>query len=168
METKSALDILKTAILMEKRGMALYEEVAAKTSSEEVRKIFSIMADEEKDHARFLSEQFKNYLSNESFTKQDLIESKGDDAIANLILSGKIKNQISAAGFEAAAIGAAIDMETKAIEVYSQRAAESSDENEKALFNWLANWERDHYKLLIKLDEELKENIWDDNGFFPF
>lgn len=168
MEAKSALDILKTAILMEKRGMALYEEVAAKTSSEEVRKIFSIMAEEEKDHAKFLSEQFKNYLNNKSFSKQDLIESKGDDAIANLILSGKIKNQISAAGFEAAAIGAAIDMETKAIEVYSHRATESSDENEKALFKWLADWERDHYKLLIKLDEELKENIWNDNGFFPF
>lgn len=168
METKSALDVLKTAILMEKRGMALYEEVAAKTSSEEVRKIFSIMAEEEKEHAKFLSEQFKNFLSNQSFTKQELIESKGDDAIANLILSGKIKNQISAAGFEAAAIGAAIDMETKAIEVYSQRASESTDENEKALFSWLANWERDHYKLLIKLDEELKENIWNDNGFFPF
>lgn len=168
MENKTALDILKTAILMEKRGQAMYEEVVARTQSADVKKIFQIMADEEKMHARFLAEQFKHYMANNSFTRQDLSESEGDETLVNAILSVNIKGQISAAGFEAAAIGAAIDMETKSIEVYRQRANESTDENEKALFNWLADWEKGHYELLLKLDNELKESVWADNEFWPF
>ncbi|PKP04623.1 MAG: rubrerythrin [Bacteroidetes bacterium HGW-Bacteroidetes-6] len=168
MENNKALDILKTAILMEKRGMALYEEVVARTQSEEVKMIFQIMADEEKVHAKYLAEQFKSYMSTNTFTRQDLSTSDGDEKIVDMILSGNIKNQINAAGFEAAAIGAAIDMETKAIEVYRNRANESTDENEKALFNWLADWERGHYEVLLKLDNELKERIWADNDFWPF
>ncbi len=168
MESKNALDILKTAILMEKRGQAMYEEVVARTQSEDVKKIFSIMAEEEKMHARFLAEQFKSYLANNTFTRQDLGSSEGDETLVNTILSANIKGQINAAGFEAAAIGAAIDMETKSIEVYRNRANESSDENEKALFNWLADWEKGHYELLLKLDNELKESVWADNEFWPF
>lgn len=153
---------------MEKRGQSLYEEVVARTQSEEVKMIFQIMADEEKLHAKYLGEQFKNYMTNNSFTRQDLSSSDGDEKIVDMILSGNIKNQINAAGFEAAAIGAAIEMETKSIEVYRNRANESTDENEKALFNWLADWEKGHYEVLLKLDNELKERIWDDNNFWPF
>lgn len=168
MESKTAIDILKTAILMERRGQAMYEEVVAKTQSADVKKIFSIMAEEEKMHAQFLGEQFKSYMTTHTFTKQDLQNSKGDNELSDLILTGKIKNQISAAGFEAAAIGAAIDMESKSIEVYRNRANESTDPNEKDLFNWLADWERGHHELLLKLDNELKDQIWADNQFWPF
>jgi rubrerythrin len=63
-----------------------------------------------------------------------------------MILSDEIKNKLSAAGFEAAAISAAVDMEKKAIEVYSTQAEVSADPNEKKLFNWLSDWEKSHLK----------------------
>jgi len=44
MENKKSTEILKTAILMEKRGKAFYEKVAEQASSQEVKKIFSMMA----------------------------------------------------------------------------------------------------------------------------
>jgi rubrerythrin len=44
---------------MEKRGKAFYEKMAEQTESPEARKIFSIMAEEEKAHVEFLSMQFK-------------------------------------------------------------------------------------------------------------
>lgn len=168
MENKSAIDILKTAIIMEKRGQAMYEEVVAKTNSEDVKKIFRTMADEENMHAKFIGEQLKNLMENNSFVKQDLKGVGTDESIIDEILTEKIKSQINAAGFEAAAISAAIDMETKSIEVYKNRAEISNDQNEKDLFNWLANWERGHYEVLNKLDQELKESIWNDNNFWPF
>jgi rubrerythrin len=168
MENKSAIDILKTAIIMEKRGQAMYEEVVAKTNSEDVKKIFRTMADEENMHARFLGEQLKSLMENNSFVKQDLKGVGTDESMINEILTEKIKTQINAAGFEAAAISAAIDMETKSIEVYKNRASISDNQNEKDLFNWLADWERGHYEVLNKLDQELKESIWNDNNFWPF
>lgn len=88
--------------------------------------------------------------------------------MAELILSPEVKQQISAAGFEAAAISAAIDMETKAIDVYSKRALEATDPNEKELYHWLADWEKGHHKILHELNEDLKQSIWFDNHFWPF
>jgi rubrerythrin len=164
MENKST-EILKTAILMEKRGKAFYEKVAEQTESADVKKIFTMMAEEEQTHVEFLSKQFASYSKDKKFAK---IELKFDAGVADAILSGDIKKQISAASFEAAAISAAIDMETKAIEVYSKQAAEATDPNEKELFSWLADWEKGHHKVLHELNEELKESIWYDNQFWPF
>lgn len=167
MEKNTALDILKTAILLEKRGKAFYETVAGKTDDEDVKKIFSIMAKEEQLHIEFLSQHYKNFEQSGNFKKVDM-QPKADESVADMVLSKEISNRISAAGFEAAAISAAIDMENKAIEVYSRRAKESSDPVEKELFDFLANWEKSHHKILHELNEELKEKIWYDNQFWPF
>ncbi len=163
-----ALNIIKKAILMEARGKALYQEVADKTSSPDVKKIFELMVAEEQTHIEYLSEQYKSFSKDKTFVKQDFANTDTDDTIAKLILNPAIKEQISGAGFESAAITAAIDMETKAIEIYTKWANESTDENEKALFQWLADWEKSHYEMLIKLDKELTEKIWFDNQFWPF
>jgi len=160
-----ATDILKTAILMERRGAAFYSTVAEQTSIPEVKKIFSMMSDEEKTHIKFLSEQYLNHSKGKPFEKIDHTMPNG---VAELILSDDIKKSISAASFEAAAISAAIDMETKAIEVYTRRALEATDENEKSLYMWLADWEQGHHKVLHELNEQLKEEIWYDNHFWPF
>ncbi|MEI6748434.1 MAG: ferritin-like domain-containing protein [Bacteroidales bacterium] len=167
MDTTKTTDILKMAILMEMRGKAFYLAVAGQTKSEAVSKIFNIMAGEEQTHIEFLSRQFSNYQKKHEFTKDDFVGNR-DGHIADLILGENVKKEITAASYEAAAISAAIDMETKAIEVYSQRAAETTDQNEKELFLWLANWEKGHHKILNDLNEELKQSIWFDNHFWPF
>jgi len=166
MENTKALEILKTAILMEKRGKAFYEKMAEQTQSPETRKIFTIMAEEEKAHIEFLSVQFSHYAKEHAFMKPD--KSKGQDDVSHEVMNSEIVKQISAASFEAAAISAAMDFETRAVEVYSKRAAESDDPNEKELYKWLAEWESGHHKILFDLNEQLKEDIWYDNQFWPF
>jgi rubrerythrin len=168
MESNKVTDILKQAIIMENRGKSLYAMVAGQTNSEDVRKIFDIMAKEEQLHIEFLSKQYVSYQKSGKFDKLSLEEATGEDAIANMILSEKVKKDISGAGFEAAAISAAIDMETKSIEVYSARAKEATDPNEKDLYMWLADWEKGHHKMLIELNKELTEKVWYDNNFWPF
>jgi rubrerythrin len=167
MENAKTLDILKMAILMEKRGYSFYSKVAEGTTDEEVRKIFQIMADEETKHVKFLSEQFLNYDKSHQFTKIDLPPLE-DEGFSSLILTPGLKNSISSAGFEAAAISAAVDFEKKAVEVYSERAETTTDPNEKALYSWLADWEKGHLRILNDLDNQLKEKIWNDNQFWPF
>lgn len=161
-------DILKQAIIMENRGKSMYEMVAAQTPSEEVKNIFKTMADEEQMHIEFLSKQFAHYKKNQTFDANQLEEAATEDAIANSILTEKIKKDISGAGFEAAAISAAIDMENKSIEVYEKRAQESEDDNEKELYQFLADWEKGHHKLLLDLNKQLTEKVWYDNNFWPF
>jgi rubrerythrin len=164
---QSAEDILKTAILLELRGKAFYATTAREATSEAVRKIFSMMAEEEDAHIKFLSRQFAEYEKNGRFAKNEA-ESPAQDPTVAEILSEQVKKEISAAGFEAAAISAAIDFENRAIEVYQKRANETADPNEKELYQMLAAWERTHFRLLHNLNEELKEQIWHDNNFWPF
>ena len=70
MESK-ALEILKMAILMEKRGKAFYEKMAEQTDSEGAKMIFMTMAEEEKEHVEYLSKQFSYYVKEKHFAKPD-------------------------------------------------------------------------------------------------
>jgi rubrerythrin len=167
METTKALEILKMAILMEKRGHSFYAKVAEQTPDPEIRHIFLTMADEETKHVKFLSEQYIAYEKNHAFAKVDLPD-LANEGFASLILTEDMKTKISSAGFEAAAISAAIDFEKRAVEVYSKQAEISTDPNEKDLYRWLAEWEGGHLKILSDMDNELKEKIWNDNQFWPF
>jgi rubrerythrin len=167
METHKALDILKMAILMEKRGYAFYAKVAENSKDPETKHVFLVMADEEAKHVKFLSEQFIHYGKNHEFAKVDFPDLK-EEGFTKLILSEDMKQKISSAGFEAAAISAAVDFEKRAIEVYTKQAEITTDPNEKALYHWLADWEKGHLKVLNDLDNELKEKIWNDNHFWPF
>jgi len=164
---KSAIDILKEAILLERRGKAFYTTVARQSQSEAARKIFEMMAAEEDEHINFLSNQFAYYDKNKEFMKTDAAVDV-DDATVMEILSEEIKTQINAASFEAAAISAAMDFETRAVKVYSDRAESATDPNEKEMYQMLADWEKGHHYWLHKINEDLKEQIWFDNNFWPF
>ncbi len=167
MEKNKAIEILKMAILMEKRGYAFYTKVAENTPDPEIRHIFLVMAEEETKHVKFLSDQFIHYDQNHTFSRVDFPDLENED-FAKLILTEEMKQKISAAGFEAAAISAAIDFEKRAIEVYSRQAQEATDPNEKGLYQWLADWEKGHLRILSEMDDQLKEKIWNDNQFWPF
>jgi rubrerythrin len=165
--SKSAEDILKTAILLELRGKAFYTTAARESRSEAVRKIFAMMAEEEDEHIKFLSAQFAEFEKSGKFAKNEA-EKPPDEKVAVAILSEQVKKEISAAGFEAAAISAAIDFENRAVEIYRGRADEATDPNEREMYEMLAAWEQTHFRLLHKLNEDLKEQVWNDNNFWPF
>jgi len=164
---KSAVDILKEAILLERRGKAFYTTAARQTESEAARKIFEMMAAEEDEHINFLSKQFAYYEQNKNFMKVEE-HTDTDEATVMAILTEEIKTQVNAAGFEAAAISAAMDFETRAVQIYSERAESATDANEKEMYQMLADWEKGHHFWLHKINEDLKEQIWYDNNFWPF
>ena len=166
--TKSATDILKEAILLERRGQAFYSMAARKTQSEAAKKIFTMMAEEESEHIEFLSKQFAIFQKTNEFLENDQHVEDPNEEIAMKVLSDEIKKQISAAGFGAAAISAAMDFETRAVQIYTERAEQAIDVNEKKMYQMLADWEKGHHKWLHKINEELKEQIWYDNNFWPF
>jgi rubrerythrin len=168
METKSPAEILKEAILLEHRGRAFYTAVAAQTESEAVNRIFTIIAEEEGEHIRFLSDQFAHYRKHNSFLDVTAVNGEAPDEVARQVLTEEMKSQISGAGYEAAAISAAMDFESKAVDLYATRAEASTDPNEKALYRMLAEWERGHHKWLMRIDKELREQVWYDNNFWPF
>ena len=168
MESSKALDILKEAILLERRGKAFYTNVAEKSDSPAAKKIFMMMAEEEDEHIRFLSKQFASFVKENKFVRPDIHEEDPNEETVLRILSDEIKKEISAASFEAAAISAAMDFESRAVQIYSERTKSAEDPHEKELYQMLADWEVGHHKWLHKINEDLKEQIWYDNNFWPF
>lgn len=167
MEENNTLEILKQAILLEKRGKVFYRKVAENSENSSLRDIFEMMAKEEDKHISTLSEQFKAYRQNKKFVSASH-NYKDTSNVASKVLTREIKEKISAASFEAAAISAAISMEERAIKLYSESAKTTSDPESKALYEWLAHWEREHLSLLLDIDKSLREKIWFDNKFWPF
>ena len=167
MSENAALDALKSAILLERRGRTFYRKVAEQTGSNAVKRFFDMMAEEETQHEQMLARQFKNLQENRSFDA-DSLKTEDAGSAASEVLSEEIRDQISAATYEAAAIAAAMAMEKDAIDFYSRRAEETADPVEKKLYEWLTDWERSHLDFLARIDRDLTEKIWQDNNFWPF
>lgn len=165
MKKEKTIEILKTAILLERKGKAFYSHVATQAKDEDVKEFFQMMADEEDEHISFLTDQYQNFVKNDTFTKVDF---KHEDATDEEILTEKVKTKIENASFESAAISSAIDMENRAIKVYSERAESAEDQEEKDFYTFLANWERGHNKILHEIDKALQDRVWNDNNFWPF
>jgi rubrerythrin len=161
------IEILKQAILLEKRGMAFYRQVAAQTGSEAVKTFFNRMADEEQRHIELLSTQFRAFQQGNHFVPGTYPKDEAGGLDAAVLTEG-IRGKISAAGFEAAAVSAAMAMEQQAVKLYADRAASATDLEEKALYRWLSEWETRHLEILAALDRQLTEAIWHDNSFWPF
>ena len=167
MNEDKTVEILKNAILLEKRGKAFYQKVAEQATGKAVKAFFETMADEEVKHVKILTDQYKAYQQNHEFNPGDYTEDPSGD-IASMVISAELQAEISAADYEAAAISAAMSMEENAIKLYADRSAEADDPNEKALYKWLAEWENQHLHFLSEIDKELKEQVWNDNSFWPF
>lgn len=167
MSEGKSIDILKSAILLEKRGSAFYRKVAEDTGSPAVKEFFNMMAEEELQHIRVLSEQAKSYLETGKFSPRGA-DTAENSQVASRVLSQELKEQIAAAGFEAAAVGAAMAMEERAIALYSKRAEAAEDPEEQQLYRWLAEWESEHLHFLAGIDREITEKVWFDNSFWPF
>lgn len=164
MKDPKVLEILKSAILLEKRGHSFYSQVASITKNEAAKDFFTHMAEEEVQHIEMLSKQFKAFKEDGHFVKDDFTP---NNSIVDAILTEKLKKEIEAASYEASAISSAIDFEKRAIDLYAKRAIEAEDVEEKNLYKWLSSFEKVHLNDLIKLDKELQEKVWNDNNFWP-
>jgi rubrerythrin len=167
MDENITLDILKQAILLEQRGKTFYENVAKNVENKAVQEVFGMLANEEQKHIQTLSDQFKAYRKDTNFIPGDVYK-KDSSSVASEVLTREIKEKISAAGFEAAAISAGIALEERAIQFYAKSAKTASDTEARILYNWLATWERDHLNMLLDIDKALRKKIWFDNRFWPF
>lgn len=166
MSTPTALEILKSALLLELRGKSFYQKAAESANDQAVKDFFVKLAEDEVSHVQILSEQYKSYKKDGTFLETD--RKSSNESVANGVLTDALKQRITGAGFESAAISAAMGMEERAIKLYSQRAEASTDLQEKALYKWLAEWETQHLEFLAAIDKEVTEALWNDNSFWPF
>jgi rubrerythrin len=164
MDDEKAIEILKQALLIEKKGNAFYRQVARTARHPDVKQFFETMAEEEVRHIEILSDQYKAYHANRCFAAMHYDTTGAVDKV----LTRDLVAAMQAADFEAAAVTAAVAMEKNAVKLYGARAAEASDPEEKALYEWLTQWEKSHLRFLADLESELTQKVWFDQNFWPF
>ncbi len=163
--TEKRLDIVKGALLLEYRGKALYESVTEATKVEGVKELFRMLVREEAKHIELLTKQYSRILKGETPDPSDL--EKEDATVTAEVMSDDVVREVHGAGYEAAVISAALEFEKNAVNFYSEQAEKAESEGEKKLYRWLVRWEKTHMMMLARLDNELKEQIWYDNQFWP-
>lgn len=162
---EKTLDIIKGALLLEYRGTALYKNAAEKSENEDVKEMFRMMEEEELKHVELLKKQFLLVSKGKDFDASGMAQI--EEETAEVVLSDKITKAISGSGYEAAVISSALELEKKAVEYYSEKEKNATTDEERKLFNWLVKWEKEHMAMLAKLDNEIKEQVWYDNSFWP-
>ncbi|MDD2390232.1 MAG: ferritin family protein [Desulfobacterales bacterium] len=167
MPEENALEILKSALLLERRGGLFYRKVAQISVTPAVKEFFELLSTEEFSHTLILNRQFSFWMENRRFSSDENTIKK-HSTLASSILTQNVMDQIESAGFEAAAISAAISMEALSVSLYSHRSSTATDPEEKTLYQWLWQWEKTHLDFLYSLNRQLTEKIWFDNHFWPF
>jgi len=158
---------LKTAMEAELTGHTFYKNAAETISDPMGRKTFAAMAAEEMAHFNYLRHQYESVLEKGAydFTKKLL---KKDVTHANSpIFSEDLKGRIKDAHFEVSALTIGTKLELDAIKFYGECAKNAEDEDTKAFYNELVEWERDHYQALNSQLEALKEEYFLANNFVP-
>jgi rubrerythrin len=160
-----AIDAIKGAILLERRGQAFYRSVAEGADSDAVSEVFSIMSDEEKKHEEVLQRHYSSLVREGRLAAiGELGEVREHTAEA---LTENVRQEVKAAGYEAAAISAAMALEKEAESYYSQKRDQAESDVERDLYDWLARWEHGHLEMLADMDRALQEDIWFENRFWP-
>ena len=159
------LDHLKGAILLERRGRAFYDRIAAGTESGAVAALFTMLSEEEGRHQAWLERMFVE-LSTEGAASGFTLGAD-QPAVADAVLIEGVRDQIRAASFEAAAVSAAMALEQRAVDYYAECARTSGDAESRKLCTLLSDWEQTHLELLARIDREIQQSIWLDNRFWP-
>lgn len=152
------MDIFEYALKMEKDGENFYRDIAQKTSDKGLKKIVTMLADEEVKHYRAVEKM-----------KQDeyhMTDTTVLDNAKNIFIAMKEKNE----GFEpnqqqTELYRQAQEIEKKSEQFYRDKAGQTENDDRKNLFERLAGEEKKHYFLLDNIIEFVsRPKLWLENA----
>jgi rubrerythrin len=167
-EKKRVTDGLKQAIQAEIDGYHFYMMAARSTTDDKGREVFESLAQDEKEHVRFLSLQYSAFMDKGAPDPTATLGRRAELQGTSPIFSEQFRERIADAHFEMSALSIGISLELSAVKFYKDQAAQSDDATVKKFYNDLADWESGHYQALLQQQESLKEDYWAGGGFSPF
>ena len=151
------MDIFAYAMQMEKDGEIYYRELSAKTENKGIKNILTMLADAEVIH-------YNIFQTMKRHGQSPAIDSKSLEGIKNIFARLKEDGTSGVDSTQVALYRKAQDIEKKTRDFYLERAEESKDEIEKAIFQKVANEERKHYLILENIiDFVEKPDTWLEN-----
>jgi len=167
-DSKKIVQGLHKAAEAELAGYHFYLMAARSTEDEKGKEVFHTLADEEQEHFNFLKQQHNSFVATGKPDMNVRLGKPGDLAASSPIFSDRIRSRIQEAHYEMSALSIGIELELSSMTFYKNEAASARDQEVRAFFTQLADWEAGHYNALLRQQEELKQVYWAQGGFSPF
>jgi rubrerythrin len=147
------MDIYSFALQMEKDGEEYYRELATKSGSEGLKKIFTMLADEEVKHFQLIEKMRKKSPLPEAVDSKVLTTAKN---VFLQMRDGKL--DFSQGHFvdtteETNAYRKARDIEEQSKQFYLEKAEESTDQQTRVILKKIAAEEQKHYHIMDNIIE---------------
>ncbi|MCD6322774.1 MAG: ferritin family protein [Clostridiales bacterium] len=152
------MNILEFAVNMEKEGEAFYRSQAKENEGGNLFKVFSILADDEKQHAKILSGLLKNEKTELSYSE-----------ISNVsgVFKDFFKKDIKLKPVQLDIYRKALKKETESINLYIKLLEETSEPNEMEIFDYLIKQEELHHTAIEDIIYHLeKAESWVESAEF--
>ncbi len=148
MELKEAL---QTALDFEKKGEKIYKDTAAITKNPIVKKTFSYLAEQELNHINEIEE----------YIEKNKIEMKGDkleDTKRFFTMTvNEFKEKTELSDDDLNAHKTALELEQSSYDFYKEQFEQADDAELKKFFKFLMEQENNHYVLIQKAYEYIKD-----------
>jgi len=143
------LRLLQTAIDLEEKGKAFFQQAAATTRSEFARRTFLFLAAEEDRHIERIKQFYSDLEQLGEGQTPEVESSDAEDRLASFNETlVKLKGEIHHSTSDTEAYRAALAFETGAEDFYADQARTASDPQVRRFYEWLIAEEEMHEALL--------------------
>lgn len=166
--TQIILDIIRKAYQIEVNGYTFYAMTAERAQKPAVQELFGKLASDEVQHQAYLRSVAKNYETkgNGAFAFDTKLPDMG--AIASQVFTGTFREQAAGAEFEMAVLSIGMTLETNAMKYFTEAARSAGEKQVTQFYQFLADWEKQHYDALKGLFDVVRADQMAAGGFAPF
>ena len=168
---RKAVGALRMAIRIEQNGYRFYRRAAEETSDPEAKELFNGLAEDEVGHEEMLSRRLEALEQDGVWTPVDAEEWPAGNPRPSgepVFSSERLKEEVYDYTSELSALRMAYLIEKNAVAFYTKAARETEDPVGKAMYQDLADWEREHQRVLEEEYRFLADRFKLDMGFAPF
>ncbi|HQU33531.1 MAG: hypothetical protein B7Z68_03635 [Acidobacteria bacterium 21-70-11] len=167
-DREQMLDILRKAYQIEVDGYTFYSMTADHAEKDAVRDLFGKLAEDEVQHQAFLKGVAGQLNEKGAAAFQLNLRSPGQRAINQALFTARFREQAAASEFELGVLSVGMTLESNAIRYFSSAAQQASEAEVKGFYQFLADWEKQHYDALESLFNGVRAEHQAASGFAPF
>ncbi len=169
MGTSDAIrDILQKAYQIEVDGYTFYSMTADRASRPAVKELFEKLAGDEVEHQRYLREVMRSVDRDGASAFRVQLKVPGMADFSRRIFTDAFRQQAQGAAFEVAVLSIGMQLESNAVAYFSGAAERAGEEEVRAFYRFLADWEKEHLDALQTLHGMVRTDFWERAGFAPF
>jgi rubrerythrin len=152
------LDSLNYGIAAEIKSYVFYIEAARLSKNPKYREALLRLAGDEKEHFHILERQHHSLIKSEQWISyNDILKQKGLPEINEEMaeIHRELLDKVRTASGERQVLEIALSLEQEANKLFSKAAAEAKDPEEKSTYEFLANFEKGHIKIIQGMIDSL-------------